>query len=543
MAFLSVLGMRVSHWCMLGLTILLLLCEIAISQLCKSLIVMVDGFHTLLVLMHMALPPPQKATVKPPFSSLCSPASAPHSLPSVAAFMPESPVKGGPDSQVDQPVDTHTPWSPAASLKRPNCGLSFSDSRIPVVGVFISALLLASLCVSYFLEIVSFILEPHPVKHPLLPVVVGAVSLLLKALVLGLNRDRLQDGRWQKGWEPHLEVNHEVLAEEDSRGRTECEDTGQSEGLSVACDPPHVGALVLRNPGASSVPDADSEILQKLAEVLCEGESGAADFKLAGSKNHQITLSEPSACESSRPPETPAQSSQWSSCLLSFALFVQGVFTAFLALTNGLATLLMAPQLPHGSAARGVLVYLDPALSLLAVLTLIATAMPQVYRYGLLLLQASPAHICATDVGRRIASVPGVQAVHDLHIWHLTDSLVVASVHVHCYAELPVHRCADVMSGVTKVLQNVGVSCCTVQPEFSSSCGPSSDGGEDGSPVIHRQDPCMPPLPTCSLACGKACAGSMCCSPPEDDSQRPPTPPAGETREEPQTLVIQNTFL
>lgn len=67
-------------------------------------------------------------------------------------------------------------------------------------------------------------------------------------------------------------------------------------------------------------------------------------------------------------------------------------------------------------------------------------ALLQVYRYGMLLLQASPPHICVSDVGRRITSVPGVQAVHELHIWQLTESITVASVHVHCHAAFPFSR-------------------------------------------------------------------------------------------------------
>lgn len=64
----------------------------------------------------------------------------------------------------------------------------------------------------------------------------------------------------------------------------------------------------------------------------------------------------------------------------------------------------------------------------------------QVCQYGLLLLQATPAHVCASDLGQRIESIPGVHSVHDLHIWQLTDSFMVASVHVHCHADFKTHR-------------------------------------------------------------------------------------------------------
>lgn len=106
-----------------------------------------------------------------------------------------------------------------------------------------------------------------------------------------------------------------------------------------------------------------------------------------------------------------------------------------------------------------------------------------------------------------------------------------------------VSRCADLMSGVTKVLQSVGVSCCTVQPEFASCSGSSAGSGSDASPVVHREDPSLPPLLTCSLACGKACSGNMCCTPLEEETRSLVAPPTGETKEEPQTLVIENTFL
>lgn len=77
------------------------------------------------------------------------------------------------------------------------------------MGAFISALFLISLCLSYFLEIISFSLEPHPVQRPLLPVVAGAVSLLHKSLVLWLNWDGLQnDASRRPKNDAHLEGNH-----------------------------------------------------------------------------------------------------------------------------------------------------------------------------------------------------------------------------------------------------------------------------------------------------------------------------------------------
>ncbi|XP_023129513.1 uncharacterized protein LOC111570809 isoform X2 [Amphiprion ocellaris] len=559
--------MKLLDWCMLGGTVLLLMCEVAVSQLCKSLITLVDGFHTLFLLMHMTLPLHQ-TTIKSLISSLDSSASPPpaSSITSPPATQTNTEASTTPDETKHETATLFNHTSPPGA---PACGLSYPSSRIPAVGAFISALLLASLCTSYLMEIVSFCLDPHPVQRPLLLLVVGAAGLLHKMLVFGLNWDQLQDeklvGSRQLETESHIQVNREALAEEESIGREESQDISQSQVVSAVDDSLHSGAFVLCNPGTSSAPDTDFQTPHQQPEVRlhdCEEGSGAEDLKACKCESSSTDVTErrkynicqghvdsqkqpntSPTCKSSRHTERPEPSRQWPVCLLTLVFAIRGLFTALLALINSLVMLLMAPQFLHSSGACSVLVYLDPGLSLLAVITLIATALPQVYRYGLLLLQASPPQICVSDLGRKIASVPGVQAVHDLHIWQLTESLLVASVHVHCYAGLPAHRCADLTSRVTKVLQSVGVTCCTVQPEFASCSGFSAGGSSDASPVVHREDPSPPPPLACSLACRKACAGNMCCSLLEEETRNLLAPPSEETREEPQTLVIENTFL
>ncbi|XP_035536178.1 zinc transporter 1 [Morone saxatilis] len=561
--------MRVLHWCMLGVTILLLVCEVTISQLCHSQIILVDSFHTLFILMRMALtPPPTAGVTEPPLSSLEESPASPPLASSFTAVLPstlpaESSIEPQPGTQTTTdgstlPDPPPTPHPPALT-----CGLSHTKCRIQAVGPFISALLLASLCLSYIMEIISSSLEPQPVQRPLLPVVVSAVSVLHKMLVFWLNWDQQQALQT----ESHLEVNPKVLAEEETKGQAEpgrvLYDVRRVQ--SAVNDSLHNGALVLCNPGTSSIPDADTQTPEPQAEVHlhaaaqqdsrdCELAPSAADLShsediteiskdntCVGHLESHNTFNTSPVCQSSYPIERPT--SQWLLCLLSFLLVIQNLCTSFLALINSLVMSLIDPQCLHSSGACSLLVYLDPGLSLLAVVVLIATARPQVHRYGLLLLQASPPHICVSDLGQRIASVSGVQAVHDLHVWQLTESLIVASVHVHCHAGFPAHRCADLMSDVTKVLQSVGVSCCTVQPEFASCSESSVGGGGDASPAVHREDPSLPPLLACSLACGKACSGNMCCSPLEVEPRRLLAPPAGQTKKEPQTLVIENTFL
>lgn len=88
-------------------------------------------------------------------------------------------------------------------------------------------------------------------------------------------------------------------------------------------------------------------------------------------------------------------------------------------------------------------------------------------------------------------------------IWSI---LIVFNISVPIKRLCCPNRCADLISEVVKVLQRVGVSCCTIQPEFASRSCPSVIQREDVSGT-HRQ--------TCRLACTDACAANMCCSPSE----------------------------
>lgn len=232
--------MRVLHWSMLGVTTLLLGCEVTISQLCNSLITLVAAFQTLFILMCMILPPPHTANIKRPQpSSLDSPASPPphdsssssssahSSIPAAESSIqpspglqtstdessiPVKPPTPQPNSEAASVVNSHeqiTPNIPPSALA---CGLSYTDSRSEAFGFFFSVLVLVSMCMSYLLEIISFLTDAQPVQRPLLLVIIGAVSLLHKMLVLGLSWDQRQGERvWtarKQDTECHLEVNH-----------------------------------------------------------------------------------------------------------------------------------------------------------------------------------------------------------------------------------------------------------------------------------------------------------------------------------------------
>ncbi|KAG7479670.1 hypothetical protein JOB18_031821 [Solea senegalensis] len=540
--------MTMLHWCLLGFTMLLLVCEIAISELCSSTMILVDSFHTLFILMRISL-----QTVLPSMESPESPPASPESPPaSPSSIKPaETPVECLPgtdtapvtcgSSTLNEPLNSllnqegasslssHQLCPPTVSPPTLGCGVSYSKGRIQVMGEFISSLTLSSLSISYLLNLISISMEPEPVQHPVLLVLVTVVTLLYKMLVLKLCWGELQGERFGSskptGAKSHLQGDSKGLAEP---GRVLSDVTRVQ---SAADDSLNSGALVLYNPGATSIMDSDSQTPQLWRPDihLHSNTEMSEDSTCMGHLDSQKESSITSVCKSLQV-ESPERSGQWPVWLLSLLMTFEVLFTSVLAVTNSTVVLLVGPQCLLSSTACGLLTYLNLGLSLLAVIILIIITIPQLHKYGLLLLQAAPPHLSVSDLGQRIARVPGVRAVHELHLWQLTPSFLVATVHVQCQSCFPAHRCADLMLEVTKVLQSIGVGCCTIQPEFvsCSECSALS----------------LPP-PACSLACGKACTGSMCCYFLEEQTSSVTAPPAGEAKEDHQTLqsVIENTSL
>jgi len=83
------------------------------------------------------------------------------------------------------------------------------------------------------------------------------------------------------------------------------------------------------------------------------------------------------------------------------------------------------------------------------------------------LLETAPAHIPLAAVHERLASVPGVSSVHDLHVWTVTSGVVAMSGH------LVVRDPADhqrVLEEVQGRMGAFGIGHVTVQVEREQVC-------------------------------------------------------------------------
>ena len=98
----------------------------------------------------------------------------------------------------------------------------------------------------------------------------------------------------------------------------------------------------------------------------------------------------------------------------------------------------------------------DPIASLIVV-ALIVVASLRVLRDAVrVLLEEAPPGIDPATIGQRIANVPGVCDVHDLHIWQITDGFPALSAHVVIDPGVDAHHALH-------EVQKAIASCCDIE--------------------------------------------------------------------------------
>ena len=73
---------------------------------------------------------------------------------------------------------------------------------------------------------------------------------------------------------------------------------------------------------------------------------------------------------------------------------------------------------------------IDPLLSLLVAMLILVSALRLLREVVHVLMEGVPLQIQLESVGRDLAALPGVQRVHDLHVWTLSSGTVALSAHL-----------------------------------------------------------------------------------------------------------------
>ena len=104
----------------------------------------------------------------------------------------------------------------------------------------------------------------------------------------------------------------------------------------------------------------------------------------------------------------------------------------------------------------------DPIVSILLSVLLLVGAWRLLRESTDILLESVPRHVSLPEVQRRMLGVPGVSAVHDLHVWTVTSGMVAMSGHA-VVPHLDAHP--GVLEGIRTELARLGIGHVTVQLE------------------------------------------------------------------------------
>ena len=130
-----------------------------------------------------------------------------------------------------------------------------------------------------------------------------------------------------------------------------------------------------------------------------------------------------------------------------------------------------------GAIAAGILMWrfrwylADPVISLL-VSALILYSSWRLVRYAVeVLLEGTPSHINVTAMRQELARVPGVESIHDLHVWTLMSGVHMMSCHAIIDKEENYNGVLQALSRLTRERFHINHTTIQVEEQGLAHCG------------------------------------------------------------------------
>lgn len=110
--------------------------------------------------------------------------------------------------------------------------------------------------------------------------------------------------------------------------------------------------------------------------------------------------------------------------------------------------------------------YADPAMSLAISLVIFGSALPLTLRSGRILLESTPLHLDLAKVKEDLVTLPLVKSVHDIHVWHLSQSVILASLHVCVPEGTTLEQWEKTEQYLQHCFAAYGITHVTISPEI-----------------------------------------------------------------------------
>ncbi|OTA95283.1 hypothetical protein M434DRAFT_69581 [Hypoxylon sp. CO27-5] len=146
--------------------------------------------------------------------------------------------------------------------------------------------------------------------------------------------------------------------------------------------------------------------------------------------------------------------------------------------------------------------YADPGISMAIALMILVTSIPLVKNSGKILMQSAPKGVDIDDVRHDLEKIPGIESVHELHIWRLDQKKAIATAHV-VVSNNEMTDFMDRARTVGECLHAYGIHSATLQPELATQAEEARRRVETVPAVV--------PAP-CQIACGHLCESLTCCN-------------------------------
>ena len=354
-----------------------------------------------------------------------------------------------------------------AKNRNPDSKYTYGWKRAEILGALINAVFLIALCFSILVEALQRLISPQEIDNPKRVMYVGCAGLVSNIVGMflfhehgggegGFAHGHSHGGDIESGPEhghghshghshshehSHDNTHDHGDTHEHKHGHTHRRLSGL--GLDDADD----NCEVCRATIGDILPD---HVVHKLAtecdSLLGNTNESAVDFG-SGGKGSEAVLVDKKKKHSSR------------------SLNMHGVFLHVLGDALGNVGVI-ASALFIWKTKYTWRFYFDPAVSILITMIIFSSAIPLSRRASKILLQATPSSISTDELEREILQIPGVVTVHDFHVWNLTESIFIASIHVQISGSPDQY--VSIAKQIRAIFHMYGIHSATVQPEFVS---------------------------------------------------------------------------
>ncbi|KAJ1985216.1 Zinc resistance conferring protein [Dimargaris verticillata] len=142
--------------------------------------------------------------------------------------------------------------------------------------------------------------------------------------------------------------------------------------------------------------------------------------------------------------------------------------------------------------------YFDPAISIVINTFIVYFTLPLVKSASYILLQSAPSTVSIGHVRSDIQTIPGVLSIHELHIWELSDTQIIGSVHVFVPKSVGEDGFMRIAAKIKHTMHRHGIHSTTIQPEFVQN-------------AQHVEDNIEAAQTACILRCAQSCTTPSCC--------------------------------